>query len=125
MARVFIKDEGLSSEEETTSKIIVKNAVKRKPGYLYYIDARGDLCEAKLDRGSTEIDNKKIENYEEDNNENKVNLTEEMPKNQKPSKKWIWWLIIGIFLLSIEGLRFLGFLTLFVLMIWAISNSKK
>ena len=27
------------------SKIIVKNAVKREKGYLYYIDEKGNLCE--------------------------------------------------------------------------------
>lgn len=29
-------------------EIIVKNAVERKPGYLYYIDGDGNLCEAKM-----------------------------------------------------------------------------
>ena len=29
-------------------KIIVKNAVVRKPGFLYYINGNGDLCEAKM-----------------------------------------------------------------------------
>jgi hypothetical protein len=32
-------------------KIIVKGVVTRKPGYLYYIDGRGNLCEAKMARG--------------------------------------------------------------------------
>lgn len=32
-------------------KIIVKNAVTRKPGHLYYIDAKGNVCEAKMARG--------------------------------------------------------------------------
>ncbi len=32
-------------------KVIVKNAVKRKPGYLYYVDAQGNVCEAKMARG--------------------------------------------------------------------------
>jgi len=27
-------------------KIIVKNAVERKPGFLYYIDGQGNLCSA-------------------------------------------------------------------------------
>jgi hypothetical protein len=31
-------------------EIIVKNAVKRRPGYLYYIDGQGNLCEAALMR---------------------------------------------------------------------------
>ena len=32
--------------------IIVKNAVERKAGYLYYIDGEGNLCEAKMQRKS-------------------------------------------------------------------------
>ena len=31
--------------------VVVKNAVQRKPGYLYYIDAKGNVCEAKMARG--------------------------------------------------------------------------
>ncbi len=29
-------------------KIIMKKAVQRRPGYLYYIDGEGNLCEAKM-----------------------------------------------------------------------------
>ena len=32
-------------------KIIAKNIVKRKPGYLYYVDGKGNVCEAKMARG--------------------------------------------------------------------------
>jgi len=32
-------------------KILVKNAVKRKPGYLYYVDGQGNVCEAVMARG--------------------------------------------------------------------------
>jgi hypothetical protein len=32
-------------------KIIVKKAVTRKPGHLYYVDAAGNVCEAKMARG--------------------------------------------------------------------------
>ena len=31
--------------------ILVKNDVKRKPGYLYYVDGKGNVCEAKMARG--------------------------------------------------------------------------
>lgn len=31
-------------------KIIVKNAVERKKGFLYYIDVEGNLCEAEMNR---------------------------------------------------------------------------
>ena len=30
--------------------VIVKNCVVRKPGYLYYIDGQGNVCEAKMAR---------------------------------------------------------------------------
>lgn len=32
-------------------KVIAKNVVKRKKGYLYYIDGKGNVCEAKMARG--------------------------------------------------------------------------
>lgn len=31
--------------------ILVRNAVKRKPGFLYYVDGSGNVCEAKMARG--------------------------------------------------------------------------
>ena len=33
-------------------KIIVKNAVERKPGFLYYIDGEGNLMETPMARGA-------------------------------------------------------------------------
>lgn len=32
-------------------KVIAKKVVKRKPGYLYYVDGAGNVCEAKMARG--------------------------------------------------------------------------
>jgi|TARA_Y100000310_G_C20645692_1_gene796416 hypothetical protein len=32
-------------------KILVKNVIKRKPGHLYYVDGKGNVCEAKMARG--------------------------------------------------------------------------
>lgn len=32
-------------------KVLVKNVVKRKSGYLYYVDGKGNVCEAKMARG--------------------------------------------------------------------------
>jgi hypothetical protein len=29
-------------------KIIIRNAVQRKPGFLYYVDGQGNICEAKM-----------------------------------------------------------------------------
>jgi len=27
-------------------KIIIKNAVKREPGFIYYVDSQGNICRA-------------------------------------------------------------------------------
>ncbi len=32
-------------------RIIAKAIVERKPGFLYYVDREGNVCEAKLARG--------------------------------------------------------------------------
>lgn len=32
-------------------KIIAKNVIERKSGYLYYVDGQGNVCEAKMARG--------------------------------------------------------------------------
>jgi len=32
-------------------KIIAKKVVSRKSGYLYYVDGKGNVCEAKMARG--------------------------------------------------------------------------
>ena len=31
--------------------VLVKNVIKRKPGHLYYVDGKGNVCEAKMARG--------------------------------------------------------------------------
>ena len=33
------------------SEILVKNAIKRETGYLYFVDGQGNLCRAKMSRG--------------------------------------------------------------------------
>lgn len=32
-------------------KIIVKKAIERKPGFLYYVDGQGNVCSAEMARG--------------------------------------------------------------------------
>ena len=32
-------------------KVLFKNVIKRKPGFLYYVDGKGNVCEAKMARG--------------------------------------------------------------------------
>jgi len=39
--------------------ILVKNVVTRKPGYLYYVDGKGNVCEAKMARGGKKKKKKK------------------------------------------------------------------
>jgi hypothetical protein len=40
-------------------KVILKNAIQRKPGHLYYIDAKGNVCEAVMARGGKKKKKKK------------------------------------------------------------------
>ena len=32
-------------------RILIKNAVKRVRGFLYYVDSKGNVCEAQMARG--------------------------------------------------------------------------
>ena len=41
-------------------RIIVKNVIKRRPGYLYYLDGKGNVCEAKMSRGGKRKKKKKV-----------------------------------------------------------------
>jgi len=39
--------------------VIIKNVVVRKPGFLYYVDSEGNLCEAKMNhKGRIKKENK-------------------------------------------------------------------
>lgn len=31
-------------------KIVIKNCVVRRPGFLYYVDGKGNICETKMSR---------------------------------------------------------------------------
>ncbi len=39
--------------------IVKKGVVKRKPGYLYYVDGKGNVCEARMSRGGKKRKKKK------------------------------------------------------------------
>jgi len=32
-------------------EVLKKNVVERKPGFLYYVDGKGNVCRAKMSRG--------------------------------------------------------------------------
>ncbi|MBA7627076.1 hypothetical protein ES703_34537 [subsurface metagenome] len=40
-------------------KIVVKKVITRRPGHLYYIDGKGNVCEAKMARGGKKKKGKK------------------------------------------------------------------
>lgn len=40
-------------------KIIAKNVVTRKKGFLYYVDGKGNVCEAQMARGGKKKAKKK------------------------------------------------------------------
>jgi len=53
-------------------KIVVRNAVKRKAGHLYYVDGSGNVCEAKMARGGRK---------------KKKKVAKKKPAKKKPAKK--------------------------------------
>jgi hypothetical protein len=40
-------------------KVILKKAIERKHGFLYYVDGEGNVCEAKMSRGGKRKTTKK------------------------------------------------------------------
>lgn len=40
-------------------RVVAKKVIKRKKGYLYYVDAKGNVCEAKMARGGKRKKKKK------------------------------------------------------------------
>jgi len=52
-------------------KIIVKNVVERKPGHLYYVDGKGNVCSAVMARGGKK----------------KKKTATKKPTKKKPAKK--------------------------------------
>jgi len=40
-------------------KVIARGVVKRKKGFLYYVDGKGNVCEAKMARGGRKKKKKK------------------------------------------------------------------
>tara|TARA_Y100000296_G_scaffold84834_1_gene119219 strand:- start:7327 stop:7518 length:192 start_codon:yes stop_codon:yes gene_type:complete len=58
-------------------KIIVKNVIKRKKGYLYYLDGKGNVCEAKMARGGKRKKKKVV----------KKKVAKRKAAKRKPAKK--------------------------------------
>ena len=58
-------------------KILVKNVIKRKSGYLYYVDGKGNVCEAKMARGGKRKKKKAV----------KKKVPKKKPVKKKAAKK--------------------------------------
>ena len=58
-------------------KVIAKNVVDRKSGYLYYVDGKGNVCEAKMARGGKKKKKKAV----------KKKAAKKKPAKKKPAKK--------------------------------------
>lgn len=69
-------------------KVIAKHAVKRKRGFLYYVDAKGNVCEAKMARGGKE-ENKKGDKYSKEQKK-VLDIIKEESQNlgKKGGKSW-------------------------------------
>ena len=61
-------------------KIIAKNVIKRKSGYLYYIDGKGNVCEAKMARGGKKKKKKAVA-------KKKAPAKKKAAKKKAPAKK--------------------------------------
>ncbi|MFH1787715.1 MAG: hypothetical protein ABH811_02920 [archaeon] len=59
-------------------KIIVKNVIKRKPGHLYYVDGKGNVCEAKMARGGKKRKKKAVK---------KKKVVKKKPAKKRTTKK--------------------------------------
>lgn len=64
---------------DNLGKIIAKGIVTRKPGYLYYIDGKGNVCEAKMARGGKKKKKKAVAK--------KKPAKKKVVKKKKPVKK--------------------------------------
>ena len=61
-------------------RVIARKVVKRKKGYLYYVDGSGNVCEAKMARGGR----KKKKKAAKKKKTTKKKVTK---KKKKPAKK--------------------------------------
>jgi len=59
-------------EFKKMGRILVKNVIKRKKGFLYYVDGAGNVCEAKMARGGKR---------------KKKKAAKKKPAKRKPAKK--------------------------------------
>ena len=68
-------------------KIIIKKAVERKPGHLYYVDGQGNVCEAKMARGGKKKKKAAKKNTVKKKAVKKKAVKKKAVKKKKPAKK--------------------------------------
>ncbi len=68
-------------------KVIAKAVVKRKPGYLYYIDGKGNVCEAKMARGGKKKKKKVVKKKTVKKKVVKKKVVKRKAVKKKPAKK--------------------------------------
>jgi len=70
-------------------KVIAKNVVKRKHGYLYYVDGAGNVCEAKMARGGKKKKKKAVKKkvVKKKPVKKKKVVKKKVAKKKKPVKK--------------------------------------
>ena len=68
-------------------KIIAKKVIKRKPGYLYYVDGAGNVCEAKMARGGKKKKKKVAKKKVVKKKVAKKKAVKKKPAKKKPAKK--------------------------------------
>ena len=68
-------------------KVIAKDVVKRKPGYLYYVDGQGNVCEAKMARGGKKKKKKVVKKKAVKKKAVKKKAVKKNPVKKKAAKK--------------------------------------
>ena len=68
-------------------KILVKNVIKRKKGFLYYIDGAGNVCEAKMARGGKRKKKKAVKKKVVKRKPAKRSAAKKKPVRKKATKK--------------------------------------
>ncbi len=68
-------------------RVIAKKIVKRKPGFLYYVDGKGNVCEAKMARGGKKKKKKAVKKKVVKKKAVKKKVVKRKPAKKKAVKK--------------------------------------
>ena len=73
-------------KEVKMGKVVKKAVIKRKSGYLYYVDGQGNVCEAKMSRGGKKKKKKAVKKAVK-KKPVKKKAAKKKPAKKKPAKK--------------------------------------